>query len=70
MISELKAGYKATLDKYQKLNEQAKRLSKMISLLRLIVFLIALSLFISLLPIILFRHWLFHWLSVPGFSSP
>jgi DNA mismatch repair ATPase MutS len=40
MISELKAGYKATLDKYQELNQQAKRLSKIISLLRLIVFLI------------------------------
>ena len=40
MISELKAGYKATLDKYQELNHQAKRLSKIISLLRLIVFLI------------------------------
>ncbi len=39
MISELKDGYQAALDKYQELNQQAKRLSKIISLLRLLVFL-------------------------------
>ncbi len=41
MIPELKAGYHSTLDKYTELNRQAKGLSKMISFLRLIVFLIA-----------------------------
>jgi DNA mismatch repair ATPase MutS len=40
MLSELKAGYSATLEEYLKLNQQFLRINKMISLLRLMVFLV------------------------------
>jgi hypothetical protein len=44
MISEIKANYQATFDQYRKLNQQSIRLSKMISIFRLFVFLLVIFL--------------------------